>query len=96
MPKPVTEFQFHPKRKWRIDYYFDRDNQKVALEVEGGVWTKGRHTRGSGFIKDIEKYNAMMLLDWSLLRFVPSDKDKIETLATIKELVKLRKQLAVK
>jgi hypothetical protein len=43
----------------------------IALEVEGGVWTRGRHTRGKGFLGDMEKYNAAALGGWCVLRVTP-------------------------
>jgi hypothetical protein len=30
----------------------------VAAEIEGGTFTKSRHTTGIGFHNDCEKYNA--------------------------------------
>lgn len=70
LPNPISEHRFHPNRKWRIDFAFV-DN-KLAVEIEGGVWTKGRHTRSSGFLKDMEKYNALTELGWKLLRYQPN------------------------
>jgi len=64
------EYRFAPPRRWRLDFAF-LDHQ-LAVEVEGGVWVTGRHVRPSGFIKDIEKYNALTLLGWRLLRVVPA------------------------
>lgn len=68
---PEAEYKFHPKRKWKFDFAFV--HHKVAIEIEGGVWTSGRHTRGSGFVKDMEKYNAATELGWRILRFTPSE-----------------------
>lgn len=66
------EFQFHPSRRWRFDYYFEKDGQKIAVEVEGGAWTGGRHTSGAGFIGDMEKYNTAASMGITVIRFTPS------------------------
>jgi very-short-patch-repair endonuclease len=65
------EYKFHPTRKWRFDFA-DVEN-KIAIEIEGGVWTRGRHTRGSGYIKDVEKYNAATVCGWKVLRYCTTD-----------------------
>ncbi len=72
--RPVTEYRFHPIRKWRFDVAFP--SVKIAAEIDGGVWTAGRHTRGAGFIKDQEKTNAAALLGWRVFRFTWRDVEK--------------------
>lgn len=81
LPVPLAEHRFNPERRWRFDYAWIE--QKVALEVEGGVWSGGRHARGKGFLGDMEKYNSATLLGWRVLRCTP---DSLLTLATIKML----------
>ena len=61
------EFQFHTTRKWRADFHIK--NTKLLIEVEGGIWSGGRHTRGKGYIGDMEKYNAATMLGFQVLRF---------------------------
>jgi len=55
-------------KDWRFDFAWPGPGRRVAVEVEGGVWSDGRHTRGSGFTSDCEKYNAAALLGWCVLR----------------------------
>lgn len=64
----TREFRFHPMRKWRFDFAFPE--QKVAVEIDGGTWSNGRHNRGSGAKTDAEKYNAAQLQGWLVLRCV--------------------------
>ena len=61
------EYKFHPKRKWRADFHIVGKN--ILVEVEGGVWSGGRHTRGKGYIGDMEKYNAAVVMGFQVLRF---------------------------
>ena len=68
-PDAVAEHRFHPTRKWRFDYAIP--SAKVAVEIDGGVWTGGRHSRGAGQIKDMEKLNAAAIYGWRVLRFTP-------------------------
>ena len=70
-----AEWKFHPKRRWRFDWAIigAKPSMKIGVEIEGGAWTQGRHTRGAGFVKDMEKYNHAALLGWRVLRFTPQD-----------------------
>jgi very-short-patch-repair endonuclease len=63
------EFRFAPPRRWRFDFAWPE--QKIALEIEGGTWVGGRHNRGAGYAKDLEKYNTATVLGWRLLRVTP-------------------------
>lgn len=64
---PFTrEFKFHPQRKWQADFRID--GMPILVEVEGGVFSNGRHTRGEGYTKDCEKYSAAAVNGWFVIR----------------------------
>ncbi len=67
--KPEQEWIFHPSRKWRFDFAFPHLIPPLAIEVHGGTWSRGRHTRGKGFEGDCDKNNAAVLLGWRVLQF---------------------------
>ena len=67
IPKPVAEYKFSQNRRFRFDYCW-LDNM-LAVELEGGTWVNGRHSRGKGFASDCEKYNLAVLGGWRVLRF---------------------------
>jgi hypothetical protein len=69
LPEPVPEFTFHPTRKWRADYCWPA--HMLMLEVEGGLWTNGRHSRGSGAIADLEKYSEAAIMGYRVLYCTP-------------------------
>jgi very-short-patch-repair endonuclease len=67
----LAEHPFHTTRKWRLDYYLP--DKGIAIEIEGGIWSRGRHTRGKGFQADLDKYNHATMLGYRLLRFSSED-----------------------
>ncbi len=81
----ILEHKFHPSRKWRFDIALP--SIKLAIEIEGAVYTNGRHTRGSGFVKDIEKYNEAAILGWTLLRFTHVTHTNNEIIDTVKKIL---------
>jgi very-short-patch-repair endonuclease len=69
LPLPEREYRFFAHRQWRFDFAWSDPKIMLAVEVEGGAYAGGRHTRGTGFENDAEKYNFATLLGWRLLRF---------------------------
>jgi hypothetical protein len=95
LPLPKTEFAFAaPLRRWRFDFAWphvsdivhDYRNVRVAVEVEGGIWSKGggRHNRGKGMLADMEKYNEAAVMGWKVIRVTPNQLCTLETIDLIK------------
>jgi very-short-patch-repair endonuclease len=59
------EVMFHPSRKWRFDFALDG---RLALEVDGAIFSQGRHVRGQGYSQDCRKDAEAMMLGWRVLR----------------------------
>lgn len=69
LPTPVTEYQFHHTRKWRFDVAFP--DYRLAVEVDGGGFVQGRHSRGLGMEDDATKAAEALLLGWRIFRTTP-------------------------
>lgn len=97
IPQPIPEYLFAKSigRKWRIDYYFERKCIvngvekviKIALEVEGGIHTRGRHVRPEGFIADMEKYNTLVDFGIALYRVQPKELFNYDTAMKLRKLL---------
>ena len=70
LPEPVREHCFCPGRRFRFDWAWP--DRGVALELEGGVWTRGRHVRPRGYERDCEKYSLAAILGWRVVRATPA------------------------
>lgn len=79
----VREYRFHPARRWRIDVAFPAE--RLAVECEGGIYSRGRHVRGTGYEADLEKYNSLTLSGWRLLRFSRKHIEQLVAVDQIKE-----------
>jgi len=66
------ECRFYRLRRWKSDYRVTNvllNGQMVLVEIEGAVYTKGRHTRGKGYENDMRKYNRAQAMGYYVLRF---------------------------
>lgn len=81
----IREYTFHPTRRWRFDYAIPA--HRIAIEVEGGVWTGGRHTSPKGFLGDIEKYNTATMMGWRVFRTIPAELCTNATLQMIRNTI---------
>lgn len=64
---PESPHEYSKGRDWRFDFAWPEI--MLAVEVEGGLYTGGRHVTGKGYEKDLEKYNAATRGGWTLLRY---------------------------
>jgi hypothetical protein len=97
----VPEYRFCDERKWRFDFILAPDRSyggllpttkahaadywKLALEVQGGLFTNGRHSRGAALLKEHEKLNAAACAGWRILYTIPDNLCMPETVETIKK-----------
>jgi len=86
LPEPVPEYRFC-ERGWKFDFAWPNSKPMVALEIDGGAYTQGRHTRGKGFIKDQQKRNRATVLGWQVFNCVPADVKDGSIFATLREVL---------
>jgi hypothetical protein len=86
--EPTLQHRFHPTRQWRFDIaWFSNKPGGIAVEVDGGTWSGGRHTRGAGFEADCEKLNEAALLGWRVLRVTGAHIKSGQAIAWIKKVI---------
>lgn len=85
LPEPETEYVFAPPRKFAFDFFWPcgKVGRGVALEIEGGVYGRGKacplcgrkavgaHTSVERLLADIEKYAEAAARGILVLRFTP-------------------------
>jgi hypothetical protein len=63
------EARLIPDRKWRFDFAIRYGAVDLAIEVQGGTWMRGRHSRGSGQDNDMRKANAATMAGYKVLSY---------------------------
>jgi len=85
VPKPEREYKFAPGRRYPADFAWPQ--YKLLVEVEGGTYINGRHTRGVGYANDCRKYNLAALLGWTVLRYTTDMVKSGEAVRGIEEFI---------
>jgi very-short-patch-repair endonuclease len=92
------EFRFaeilDPPRKWRADFAIGAGMYDLLIECEGGLYIGGRHSRGAGFEKDLDKYNAAAELGYRVLRYSPRQINDGSALEQIRRILSMKEEAA--
>ena len=67
LPTPEREYRFAPPRRYRADFAYPE--KKILVEVQGGIYTRGAHSRGVGLERDYEKLNLAQLNGFRVFQF---------------------------
>jgi len=89
LPEPERQYQFHETRKWKLDFAWPDESRMIAVEIHGGVFSGGRHTRGVGFTNDRQKMNAAQADGWFVFEFTAGMLDANEAIPLLKDLFEL-------
>lgn len=80
-PQLVLEREFSDIEAWEKDYQerhakskrskryrldFAHSFSRTGIEIQGGVYSRGRHVTGSGYERDCKKYNLAYTSGWTI------------------------------
>ena len=65
------EFRFCPTRRWQFDFVLEPAKTKIAIEINGGAYLKGKHNYGENYAKDLEKLNTAQIMGYIVLQYTP-------------------------
>jgi len=51
-------------KRYRLD--FAHPSSLTGIEIQGAVYSRGRHVTGSGYERDCRKYNLAYTSDWTI------------------------------
>jgi len=63
----IPEHKFCETRRWRADHACLAI--RTIIEIDGGIWIRGRHSRGAGKEADNVKLNTAAAMGWFVLRY---------------------------
>lgn len=83
LPEAFREYLFWPGRRFRFDFAWPQ--VKVAVELEGGVFSRGKsgHTMGHHYHNNCTKYNQALMFGWRVIRLTAKHLEDIEYLREV-------------
>lgn len=86
-------------RKWRADFrvfeaMINPTRPDILVEIDGGGYVAGRHSRGAGMEKDAEKASAAAILGYRVVRCTPRQVENGQALSWIRQALGLEDRSA--
>ena len=78
---------------WRFDLAWP--TLRLAIEVDGGGWVSGRHSRGAGIESDCAKLSTAVSMGWRVLRVTPRQVKDGRAVAWLEPLIGVRDESAL-
>lgn len=85
LPEPERQYRHLRGRKFTLDFAWPE--VRLAVEVDGGGWTGGRHHTPLGYRKDRERDALSLLAGWRVLRVVPEQVRSGEAVGWVRALL---------
>lgn len=70
------EYKFSENRKFRFDWCIPED--MIAIEYNGIMSRKSRHTTVTGYSRDMTKINLAQSLGWTVYQYTPLNYEEIQ------------------
>ena len=77
-------------RRWRWDFFITvgiTDHEFILIDIQGGTWNNGRHSRGKGYQNDCDKGNAATKDGYTVFHFTGDDIKSGKALTFIEEYI---------
>jgi very-short-patch-repair endonuclease len=82
-------YQFDTPRRWELDFAWL--SARVAIEVQGGVHSRGAHVRPDGFKRDCRKSRRAQLMGWIVFPCTSADLKDRSIIADVETALELRR-----
>ena len=82
----VREFQAIPGRKFRFDFAFVKE--RLLIEINGGTYSKGAHSTGTGIARDYEKFRLGQACGWEVYPFDTKEVKNGTALAAVEKFLR--------
>ena len=82
-------YKFDPRRKLELDFAWV--GARVAIEVQGGIHSRGAHVRPEGYRRDAEKSRRAQLMGWMVLPCLAADVKDKSIIADVETALELRR-----
>ena len=82
----VREYQAIPGRKFRFDFCWEKE--RLLVEINGGTYSKGAHSTGTGIARDYEKFRLGQDCGWEVYPFDTKEVKNGTALATVEKYLK--------
>ena len=87
-PEPLRQYRFAERSRYAFDFCWYQP-QTLAVEINGGQWTKSGHSSGKGLQRDSKKSNLAIELGWRVLTFVTDDmKNPVQVAEQVLKILK--------